>query len=371
MANKITIKTIKSIGWIGLLLFVVEGVLSYFHVLVAEFLVLAIGAGLMIYLLFFKEVESAVVIDEAGRAALLKAQTQISELSDQLKDNAELLKCSQEKENLYKAVLDLIPEWIYVKDNQHNYIFANQSFLSAIPNLEIGFSDDKFMPPDFCRKIWHDEQVVIQSSRPILDAEEQAGDVWFSTTKVQWVDSFTRKVKGIIGVTRNVTEIVNTRNHIQATADMVKGKVARVYEIQADTDIVKKSAADYSDVANKMSEIMSQINRGNVKIEATIALIKGLAQQSKLLSINAAIEAAKAGDSGRGFGVVAHEVRELAERSEKAVVEIQSAISAGSNVIKIGTETMSDSQRALSLTIQQIEGISKSLNQLSAELKHS
>ncbi|EWH10717.1 Methyl-accepting chemotaxis protein [Catenovulum agarivorans DS-2] len=293
----------------------------------------------------------------------------INYLEQEISNYKHQLSQASQNEQLYRSVLDLIPDWIYVKDTQHNYLFANRSFMHALPKLEIGASDDKIMPADFCEKIWRDEQHVIKTGQPIKDVEEQAGDTWYSTTKVQWNDAESKQTKGIIGVTRNVTEAVNNRLRVEENAQLIQKKIARVYEIQEDTAKVKQGANDCSGVVDKMTEIIKQINDGNEKIESTVVLIKGLASQSKLLSINAAIEAAKAGDSGRGFGVVAHEVRELAERSEQAVTEIQAAIDASSIVIKSGTGTMHDTNKAFSVSIKQIEGISESLNGLSDELK--
>jgi len=74
------------------------------------------------------------------------------------------------------------------------------------------------------------------------------------------------------------------------------------------------------------AEGMTRINAATARIASAVAVIQEIAQQTNLLSLNAAIEAAKAGDKGKGFSVVAEEVRKLAERSRSATIEIEQMI---------------------------------------------
>jgi len=89
-------------------------------------------------------------------------------------------------------------------------------------------------------------------------------------------------------------------------------------------------AVDASDAGHRgnqdAAERMDRIHAATGKISNAVTVIQEIAQQTNLLSLNAAIEAAKAGDKGKGFSVVAEEVRKLAERSRSATVEIKSLI---------------------------------------------
>ena len=100
-----------------------------------------------------------------------------------------------------------------------------------------------------------------------------------------------------------------------------------------------------SEVVNS-SEAMNQLKAVSDKIGSVLDVIKSVAQQTNLLALNAAIEAARAGEAGRGFAVVADEVRSLAQRTQQSTEEIEELIASLQN----GTERVAgvmDSSRAL------------------------
>jgi methyl-accepting chemotaxis protein len=160
-------------------------------------------------------------------------------------------------------------------------------------------------------------------------------------------------------IAENTTETASAAGEMQVLAH--KGLASSGQTIKAISDMVQ-GLIDTSSVVSKLQGEISNI-------ETILDVIRGISEQTNLLALNAAIEAARAGEQGRGFAVVADEVRALAQRSQNSVNEIESLLTELSTAGKDAGSRMDSSTRKADMAKQQVQNNNELISQILQEIE--
>jgi methyl-accepting chemotaxis protein len=153
-------------------------------------------------------------------------------------------------------------------------------------------------------------------------------------------------------------------HHAEHTADSVRESVTSAEDGKQQVDKTRDSIVTLADKVEQAGSVISTLNTNAQNISGILATIKGIAEQTNLLALNAAIEAARAGEQGRGFAVVADEVRVLSQRTHASTEEIQSMIGALQTTAQNAVAIMEDSRRLAGGSVENADGASRSLEKI-------
>ena len=178
--------------------------------------------------------------------------------------------------------------------------------------------------------------------------------------------SITQVSEGAAKQNQAVHDAVEVSRYIARTVTTLSASVQQVFTLVESTTAATAGGRQYigeavsqmetaGQEAGQAQQVVNRLADSSRKIGEIVSVISGIAGQTNLLALNAAIEAARAGEQGRGFAVVADEVRKLAEQSEGAAKEITALINENQSEIENAVEAMSAGTRGTKLGVAVIE----------------
>ncbi|MFW6191164.1 MAG: methyl-accepting chemotaxis protein [Thiohalospira sp.] len=215
----------------------------------------------------------------------------------------------------------------------------------------------------FAERVQETVSQVAGSTNQLAAASEE-----MSTITSQTNDAIQRQrgeteqvVTAMNEMTSTVQEVArNAENAAEAAREADSSAKAGSQVVDESIGAIKQLAED----VNQASETINRLGKDSESIGSVLDVIRDVADQTNLLALNAAIEAARAGEAGRGFAVVADEVRTLASRTQESTQEIQGMIERLQQAARESVEAMETSRSRASNTVEKAGSAGKALTNI-------
>ncbi len=198
-------------------------------------------------------------------------------------------------------------------------------------------------------------ETLSKASLVVKNAESMAGNMSEqANTTIKTADS-------IVVLTDKLDQVTDLsdsiKNNMKTITDLSKNGVV----LSNDTkEIIQQIELDF----NQLSTLLNNLEVTSGNISSIVLTIKEIADQTNLLALNAAIEAARAGEAGRGFAVVADEVRKLSENTAKATTKISEMIGSVQSQSKDVSEVMNKTNEKVRVGVSKVDETNKKINEI-------
>ncbi|SFL54510.1 methyl-accepting chemotaxis sensory transducer with Pas/Pac sensor [Paenibacillus sp. 1_12] len=280
-----------------------------------------------------------------------------------------------------KAVLSAIDRSLAMIefDIHGKVLWANDNFAKTMDyeTAEMpGLMHRQFCTPEFVNSpeyaaLWNDLKRGHPFQEKILRVTKNRRLLWFEATYSPVFDA-EGQVQAVIKVATDITARENATTQVtsdlqQMAHDLLQRAEEGIFSSQQIASAVESVVKE----ANDNIQVLQLLENKASSVRGIMRTIRDIASQTNLLALNAAIEAAHAGEHGRGFNVVANEVRKLAKQAEEATAEVNSnleGIAAQVTEIAKGTKRsqtlITDSQRLTQQAVDEFTGIGLAAQQL-------
>ncbi|WP_253650562.1 methyl-accepting chemotaxis protein [Vibrio sp. Y29_XK_CS5] len=278
------------------------------------------------------------------------------------------LKKTQSRVSYINTALDHISSFDIKRGKLNDFIDSDGFINDEIGSIMEGVSLVQGQMADLIKEtllISNDNKVMFE--KIVSDTSLNQSDL---TDTVKLVDSLATAINEMECTANEIlSNITNVASSTSSTAD--SGKV--VQKIAYETRASLSSTNEYLDECN---ELIKVLNDDTLEINTVSEMISNIADQTNLLALNAAIEAARAGEQGRGFAVVADEVRALAKKTQQSTEEISTIIlklqqraQSVASLVESSKEYMDESLGKITDTVDRIDDMANNLGSIS-EMNH-
>ncbi|WP_121358077.1 DUF1631 family protein [Pseudomonas aeruginosa] len=202
---------------------------------------------------------------------------------------------------------------------------------------------------------------------------QTVGEVERQTLRVESVSAESNQA--VAGQRSQIEQVATAMNQMAATAQEVARSAAMAVssansvnqETLSGRSLVESQVGSIQRLAGEIDQSVAAINRlasDSASISQVLDVIKGIAEQTNLLALNAAIEAARAGEQGRGFAVVADEVRTLAKRTQQSTAEIEQMILRLQGGVDAAVKAMGSSHHTADGTVNESAQVQQALENI-------
>jgi len=263
--------------------------------------------------------------------------------------------------NKSQAIIEFTPEG--------NILEANENFTQTVKynlNEIVGKHHKIFCEEQFYREnpdFWNELQQGQFKGGQFLRKDKYGAKIWLEATYNPILD-VTGNVIKVIKFARDITQNIEKEVAVREASDMANSTSVETVKITEHAaqllDSSVKLSNEVSEKAKITTEQIAKLSEQADSIQAIVLTIKSIADQTNLLALNAAIEAARAGEQGRGFAVVADEVRQLASRTSESTNEIESVVLNNQSItlsVQEGMSSVSDFVEKGRVQMSEVAGV--------------